>query len=109
MVNEVLMAYGRIISKKISFNPDMEKLSNDTSRLLFTWTITHLDRDGLIYGNPGILKSIVFPRRSDIDIKDVDKYIREWCEAGLTILYENNNEQYLYFIGFKKKSNKYAL
>lgn len=96
------MAMGRIISKKISLNKIVnERLSSDTCRLAFTWTITHLDRDGRIHGEPSVLRSTVFPRRKDITDEQMENYIREWAENKLVLWYEAEGEKWLQFSKFR--------
>ncbi len=96
------MAIGRILSKRISLSRQVDGLSSDLSRLAFTWTIAHLDRDGRTYGDPGILKSFVFPRRTDITKEMMKVYIDEWTAAELIILYEVGGDLFIEFPEFRK-------
>ena len=95
------MAQGRMIKQKISRSKKVNELSDDTSRLAFSWTIAHLDRDGRIEGDPAVLKSIIFPRRDDITVKQMKEYIEEWHESGLINWYEAKCELWIEFPGFK--------
>ena len=94
------MASGRMLNKKISLNRAVNELSCDSSRLAFTWTIPHLDRDGRIHGEPDVLKAIIFPRRQDISTEEMRGYIAEWAERKLVIWYELEGDQYLQFPAF---------
>jgi len=95
------MAQGRFLSKKVSVDKRLHDLSSDTSRLAFSWAITHLDRDGRIQGEPSVLKSIIFPRREDITIDDMEYFIREWYYSGLIVWYEAKGDKWIFFPGFK--------
>ena len=96
------MAKGRLLSKKIGLNKSVNELSCDTSRLAYTWTLPHLDRDGRIHGDPAVLKNIIFPRRTDITTTDLEKYVAEWAENGLVIWYEADGDQWLEFPKFNE-------
>jgi len=91
-----------MLQKRISLNKAVNDLSGDTSRLMFTWTIAHLDQYGRIHGDPSVLKSLVFPRRADVTEEDVQTYIREWVERGLVVWYEASGERWLQFPAFKR-------
>jgi len=101
------MAMGRIISKKICLNKVVnEQLSSDSCRLAFTWTITHLDRDGRVHGDPRVLRSIIFPRREDITDEIMEGFIKEWAKCGLAIWYICNNDKWLQFPKFRQNQPK---
>jgi len=96
------MARGRMINKKISLNKNVNELSSDTCKLAFTWTISHLDRDGRIHGDPEILKAIIFPRRKDITNKMMESFIHEWAEKKLVIWYSVNGDLWIEFPKFRE-------
>jgi hypothetical protein len=96
------MARGRIVNAKICMDKDVHALSCDTSRLAYTWTIPHLDREGRMYGDPALVKSMIFPRRIDVTIEQMQQYITDWVKNGLVIRYVVDGEPYLYFPGFEK-------
>jgi hypothetical protein len=96
------MARGRMISKDISVDKKINNLSDDTSRLAFTWLIAHADREGRTQGDPAVVRALLFPRRSDITIEQMEGYIREWAAAGLIMWYEANDDLYIAFPNFDK-------
>jgi hypothetical protein len=96
------LAVGRMINKKISLNKVLHNLSSDTSRLAFTWTIPHCDRDGRVHGDPSLLKKIVFPRRDDITTEQMEQFIIEWAEAKLIYWYESNGDKWIQFPKFRE-------
>lgn len=94
------MAHGRMLNKTISLNKELADLQSDASRLLFTWTIAHLDVEGRIHGDPEVLKSIVVPRIKHITSEVVEQCIKEWATKGLVIWYTAGGDQWLQFPGF---------
>ena len=96
------MARGRMISNAICRDKKLNDLSSDTSRLAFTWLVTHADREGRVHGDPAIVRSLVFPRRSDVLVEDVEAFIREWADAGLITWYEAVGDMYISFTAFDK-------
>ena len=95
------MARGRFVSKAISLDENVDSLSNDTVRLLFTWLITHLDCEGRMYGDPQTVKSIVFPRRS-MKAQTIEKYLLELEHKGLILRYSAPSGFYLCMKNFDK-------
>ena len=96
------MAKGRMINNAIVFDVKIHKLSCDTSRLAFTWLITFADVEGRTYGDPSIVRSLIFPRRSDISVDDLEKFIIEWHNAGLIEWYEAEDDKWIQFPNFDK-------
>lgn len=103
------MARGRFVSKAISLDEKVDALSDDTCRLLFTWLITHLDCEGRMHGDAQTVKSIVFPRRRDISVKKIEKYLKElensgkeFGNSGLILRYFVDGNQYLCMKNFEK-------
>lgn len=96
------MARGRIIANEITRDKRVNDLSDDTSRLAFTWLVTFADCEGRTHGDPSLIRSILFPRRDDISIKQMESYIAEWAEAGLVIWYKCNGDRWIQFPAFAK-------
>ena len=96
------MARGRFISKEITLDKKVNSLSSAYSMLAFTWLLTHADGYGRTYGDPAVVRSMVFPRRPEVTVDDVDGYIREWSDAGLIIWYEVAGDMYIEFPNFSK-------
>lgn len=100
------MARGRMINKKISMNKAVNSLGTE-SALVFTWTIAHLDRDGRIHGNPDVLRGNVVPRRKEITVTKIAKFIAEWAKAGLIEIYETKDgDCFLQFAKFRENQAK---
>jgi len=94
------MAKGRMINQKITMDKKINDLSNDTSRLGFTWLISFADVEGRTPGDPAIVKSLLFPRRLDITPEQVELFIQEWAAAGLIIWYEAEDDLWIQFPKF---------
>jgi len=94
------MARGRMINSKITRNKAINDLSDDTSRLAYTWLITFADVDGRTHGDPALVRSLVFPRRTDITVERMESYIREWAGAGLVLWYEADGDMWIAFPTF---------
>ena len=95
------MARGRMISKAISLDEKVNALPDDTARLLFTWIIPHLDREGRVHGDATTIKSIVFPRRN-ISVAKVEKYLKNMEDLKLILRFFVNGNQYLFASNFEK-------
>ena len=96
------MARGRFVSQEITKDKKINNLSNDTSRLAFTWLLTMTDCEGRTYGDPAIVRSMVFPRRSDVTVEQMETYIQEWCDSGMVIWYESEGDMWISFPNFEK-------
>lgn len=94
------MARGRMLNKSVSASVKINNLSDDTCRLLATWIIPHLDVRGVFYGDPAMVRSAIFPRRTDITIEQVEDYLQELCDAGLVEIFQANGDTWQYWTGF---------
>lgn len=94
------MARGRMLNKSISASRKFHLLPDDTCRLLATWLVAHLDRNGVFYGDPVIVKSLIFPRRGDVSIEQVEMYLENMRDIGLIILFESDGQLWQYWSGF---------
>jgi len=94
------MARGRMINSKIASDSKINRLSDDTSRLAFTWLITFADANGRTYGDPAMVRSLIFPRRSDVTAEQIEAYIREWYELGMIDWYEAEDDKWIEFVNF---------
>lgn len=94
------MARGRMLNKSVSASRKFHLLSDDTCRLLATWTLAHLDKNGVFYGDPVIVKSLIFPRRGDVTVEQVEMYLENMRDIGLIILFESQGQIWQYWSGF---------
>lgn len=96
------MARGRMLSAEISRDKKVNNLSNPWSMLGFTWLIAHLDCEGRTYGDPALVRAIVFPRQPQITVEQMESYIQEWEDAGLIERYEADGDSWISFPNFDK-------
>ncbi len=96
------MARGRMVANGICADKRINDLSDDTSRLAFTWLITFADCEGRTHGDPAMVRSMLFPRRTDISLERMAGYIREWADCGLVIWYEAHGDRWIAFPAFAK-------
>ena len=82
------MARGRMIANAITSDKRVNDLSSDTCRLAFTWLVTFADCEGRTYGDPAMVRSMLFPRRDDVTTAQVASFIQEWVRLGLVVCYE---------------------
>jgi len=96
------MAKGRIIVSAITCDKCVNNLSDDTSRLAFTWLLTFADSQGRTYGDPAVVRSMLFPRREDVSIAQMEQYITEWAACRLIVWYEADGDLWIAFPSFFK-------
>jgi hypothetical protein len=94
------MAKARMLSTKAGSDPDLNSMSIE-AELIFLLTIPHLDRDGLISGDPIPLWGKVAPRRVELMDK-MPRIIQEWVEHNLVLRYAWKDGHVLFFKGFRK-------
>ena len=96
------MARGRMIANSIASDKRVSDLSDDTSRLAFTWLVTFADCEGRTYGDPALVCSMLFPRRRDVTPERMAAYLQEWHDAGLIVWYEADGDEWVWFPAFDK-------
>lgn len=94
------MARGRMLNKSVCASRKFNDLSDDTCRLLATWTIANLDCFGVFYGDPAMIRSYVFPRRCDLSVEQIDGYLQELVRAGLVVLFNSKGDTWQWWPGF---------
>ncbi len=90
------MAQKRMLNKSISLSSQVSKLSLK-EKLLFTWSIPHLDDYGLIENDPEVIKATVCPMVKEIIIQDIKQFVNKAEVIGLVIVYQDCIE----FTGFE--------
>lgn len=96
------MPRGRILDKEaISQSRKLSLLSNDTGRLIYTWLLAHLDREGRFSADPSIIKGKVFSRIK-MTFKKIDNCLTEMAQVKLITLYKADGDRYLQFTKFKE-------
>ena len=70
--------------------------------MAFTWLVAFADKEGRVYGDPALVRSLLFPRRDDISVEDMEAYILEWHSIGLIEWYEAEDDLWICFPNFDK-------
>jgi hypothetical protein len=96
------MAQGRFINVSVAEDERLNSLSVE-AQMMYLMAIPHLDRDGLINGNPSALIGKVCPLRPKMSSR-VPHIIDEWVNAGLVIRYAAGDGVALWFKGFAKNN-----
>lgn len=94
------MARGRFISESVAKDARLNSLSVE-AQLVYLMTVPHLDRDGLIEGDPDVLWGTVCPKRRQF-LDRMAEFIQEWAKAGLVLMYDTEDGPVLWFKGFAK-------
>lgn len=77
------MAKGRMLNRETSLSLKLNALVHDTTRLLATWTIPHLDKHGVFHADPQIVKSLIFPLRQDLSTQEIAAMVDDLERVGL--------------------------
>jgi hypothetical protein len=96
------MASGRFLSTTIAIDPQLAQLSA-VAELLYLKCIPHLDRDGMITGQPMALLGIVSPMRFSELQAGMAAVVDEWVETGLVVRFVCSLGPVLFFKGFPKQ------
>jgi hypothetical protein len=94
------MAKGRFLSKSVSTSKKLANLKSDSTRLLWTWILPHLDREGRFHADFGIIKGHAVPRLKNHTEKTIEADLMELSKSGLVLLYEVGGDRYLQFTQF---------
>ncbi len=96
------MAKGRMISKSTAGDRKFNDLPDDTCRLAFLLLVSFADREGRTYGDPKMVRSMIFPRRDDIAIEQIEQYLQNWHDNGMIVRYEAEGDMWIWFPNFEK-------
>jgi hypothetical protein len=75
-------------------------------KLLATWTIAHLDKNGVFYGDAAMVKASVLPLE-DLTLEQVEAYLGAIEASGLIVRFEARGRKWQYWPGFE--NNQIAL
>jgi hypothetical protein len=96
------MPAGRIILKSISESRKLSLLKSDSSRLLFTWLIPHLDKNGCFSGDAEVINGRIFTRLKKTT-EEVEKLLKDLEGVGLIKRYRVKEDVFLNVPDFKDK------
>ena len=95
------MARARMLHRTIATDKRLNKLS-PYADWMYIRAIPHLDRDGIIDGDPDVLAITICPWRLALISDEMPSIIDEWVKSGLVIRYKSGDRTALYFCGFEK-------
>lgn len=95
------MAKGRMLNRETSLSLKLNALVNDTTRLLATWTIPHLDKNGVFHADPQVVRSLVFPLRQDLSTKEVAAMLDDIERVGLIRRFTASGRMWQVWPGFE--------
>ena len=96
------MARGRMISKDTAGDKKFNDMPDDTCRVAWLLLITQTDREGRVPGDPAYVRSLVFPRRTDVSAEQMERYIQWWSDNQMIVWYETKGDKYICFLNFDK-------
>jgi hypothetical protein len=99
------MPEGRILLKRIAQSKKLAALKTDGARLLYTWTLPHLDINGCFHGDAEILNGLIFTRLNK-DVEEVEEYLKDIEANGLIVRYDSNGDTYQIYPDFEDKQPK---
>jgi len=88
------MPVGRIVLKSISQSKKLSKLKTHGARLLYTWLIPNLDKNGNFHADPGVVKGLIFTRLPDT-VEDIEGYLDDLNNNELIIRYKVGGDVFL--------------
>lgn len=94
------MAKGRMLNREVSLSVKFDALPNDTARLIATWIIPHLDKNGVFHANPQVVKSLILPLRQDITAAAVGRVLEDMERVGLIVRFESTGRVWQAWPGF---------
>lgn len=95
------MAKGRMLNRETSLSLKLNALVNDTTRLLATWTIPHLDKNGVFHADPQVVRSLVFPLRQDLNTHEVAAMLDDIERVGLIRRFTASGRTWQVWPGFE--------
>jgi hypothetical protein len=89
-----------MLLKSVSISQKLASLPSDSDRLLWTWLLAHLDREGRFYAEPSVVKGHAVPRLKNHTDETISKSLQRMADVGLIILYRVNGDSYLQYNQF---------
>lgn len=94
------MPRGRFINKTISYSQKLAALPDDTARLVATWIIPHLDKNGVFYGEAAMVKGLVLPLIHSVSVEQVNAALQAMSAVGLIELFADGGRTWQCWRGF---------
>ena len=88
--------------KSISQSKKLSALNSHGARLLFSWLIPHLDKNGCFFGEADVIKGLIFTRLSDTE-EEIELYLQDLETCSLIIRYTVDGDTFLNVPDFIEK------
>lgn len=89
-----------MLNREVSLSVKMNALPDDTARLLATWVIPQLDKNGVFYADPTVVRSLVFPMRLEMTADAVSRILDAMEAVGLIVRFEALGRRWQHWPGF---------
>jgi hypothetical protein len=89
-----------MLLKTVSTSQKLANLPSDSARLLWTWLLPHLDREGRFLAAPRVVLGAAVPRLKNHTEKTISTHLQQLADVSLIILYEVNGDRYLQYNQF---------
>lgn len=96
------MGRRRMIDRRIVYSKQVNQLSDDFTRLVFTWIIPFLDDFGKIEGDPYYIYSMIMSRIPTASEERVAKALEELDKCRLINWYEIDGSKYIEYPNFDR-------
>lgn len=102
------MAKGRMLNRSIATSEKFANLANNDHRLIATWCIPFLDKNGVMPATPRVVKALIMPML-DIPVKTFDAAIRDMCAVGLCEAFTDGGKDWLHWPGIAHNQGEASL
>lgn len=91
-----------MLQNRISKSRKLASLKSDSSRLLYTWMLSHLDKNGNFYADPIMVNNLIFTRLGKSS-GAVNLLINDLVDRELIQIYSVNGDDYIHYPDFLDK------
>ena len=97
------MPKGRIVVRSITESKKLAALETDGARLLYTWLVVMVDREGRFTGDPFLVNSRVFVRLGKSE-ETVEEYLQDLEDKNLIVRWDHEGDTFLCLPNFHEKT-----
>lgn len=91
---------GRMLNMEIARSSRFQALEDDFARLIATWMIPFLDKNGVMCAEPSLVRADLVPLREDKTTADVAKALESMEKVGLISFFEDRGRKWLVWKNF---------
>lgn len=101
------MPEGRMLNRSVSVSEQIAELRTDTARMLHAWTVSHVDRDGLITAAPNLYKARVCPMLDHVTAVQCASVLCDWVRVRLAYAYlDARDQRVIWLCGFRRQQHR---